>query len=223
MLASSTRSHLLSTLTCGSCRDIMALSASRLPLMNLAGSVTNVASTTNTLTILSRYPHSFSWSIILFITGMCVYSSICPGQSRIRYSSSSKLSRFSWSQSMFSSRYSMQYTRPPLGPSCSSSMTSSTDIRSRISNATSYLKCSAAGSRLTTWKRRRLRPRVRPCSCIVWQYVDLPEPAGPVTNWIAHRPILLASWASCLSYPPQSPQRACHSKKDQSQNMLAMR
>jgi len=44
---------------------------------------------------------------------------------------------------------------PPLGPNSVSSMTSSSEIRSRTSIVTGYLKCSAAGSKFTICKRMR--------------------------------------------------------------------
>ena len=54
----------------------------------------------------------------------------------------------------------------PFGPNCISVMTSSTETRSRMSNATWYLNASAAGSRLAT---RTVRPLAAQCSCSAWQ------------------------------------------------------
>lgn len=66
-----------------------------------------------------------------------------------------------------------------LGPNCISACTSSTEMRSRMSNATGYLKCSAAGSKLAT---RTVRPLAAACCWMASQYVDFPVPAEPMTS-----------------------------------------
>ena len=58
---------------------------------------------------------------------------------------------------------------PPLGPYCNSSMTSSTETKSRISLLGGWTKFSAAGSKFIRWA---LLPILSQCSNRYWQNVD---------------------------------------------------
>lgn len=162
-----TLSHLVKMFRCGKLIWTIADTDVRQVAMYLVGSVRYVASVQYAA---HRLNPLFCMALAsLCITSRCEYSSIWPGQSKRIKESSANSFNSSISQSMFSTRCSMQYTRPPFGPKFSSCWTSSSEIKSRMSMSHLYLKTSAAGSKLHTLK---MRPFEAPTSCKTWHSVD---------------------------------------------------
>jgi len=83
------------------------------------------------------------------------------------------------SHSKLCSSSSSANNTPPFGPKLSCSIISSIVTKSRTSTAGWYDVWSFAGSRLTTEHLRSMA--VMNC-CMPSQYVDFPEPGGPMTN-----------------------------------------